>query len=104
VAVQWLETLVVLEAGGGFVLASMNCRQLVGYARAARSKARRAGAGAVALVSGALSLEAMAFLAWPAIEASPALRDVSLVAVRSTLLAASAGISLLLLRGARSRV
>jgi hypothetical protein len=46
----------------------------------------------------------MAFLAWPAIEASPALRDVSLVAVRSTLLAASAGISLLLLRGARSRV
>ena len=102
-AVQWLETLVVVEASGGFVLASMNCRQLVGYARGARSAARRAGSAALALVSGALAVEAVAFLAWPAIEASPALRDVSLVAVRSGLLAASAAVSALLLRNGRLR-
>lgn len=100
---QWLETLVLVEASGGFVLASMNCRQLVGYARAARSAARRAGAAALALVSAALSLEALLFLASPAVEASPALRDVSLVALRSALLASSAAVSALLLRGGRSR-
>ncbi len=100
---QWVETLSVVEASGGFVLASMNCRQLVGYARAARSAGRRAGASALAMVSAAFALEALAFLASPAIEASPQLRDVSVLAVRSALLMASAAVSVLLLRGGRSR-
>jgi hypothetical protein len=104
VAVQWLEIVAVGEASGGFVLAGMNCRQLVGYARAARSAGRRAGASALALVSGAFALEALTFLASPAIEASPGLRDVSVLVVRSVLLAASAAISVLLLRNGRSRV
>jgi hypothetical protein len=103
VKVQWLDTLVVAEAGAGFLLASMNCRQLTAYARAARSAARRTGASALALVSAALSLEALAFLAWPAIEASPELRGASVVALRSVLLLASGAVSALLLRSGRSR-
>ena len=100
---QWLETVAVVEASGGFVLAAMNCRQLVGYARDARTAARRAGASALALVSAAFALEALTYLASPAIEASPELRDVSAVAVRSVLLAATAVISVLLLRSGPSR-
>jgi hypothetical protein len=103
VAVQWLETLVLVEASAGFVLAGMNCRQLVAYARAARSAGRRAGASVLALVSGAFAVEALVFLASPALEASPELRDVSLLAVRSVLLAATAAVSALLLRNGRSR-
>jgi hypothetical protein len=102
--VQWLETFVFVEASAGFVLASMNCRHLLGYARAARTAARRGGAAALALVSGALSLEALVFLAWPVIETSPQLRDASVVAVRSALLLASAVVSVLLLRSGRTRV
>jgi hypothetical protein len=101
--VQWLETLVVVEASGGFVLASMNCRQLVSYARGARSAGRRAGASALALVCAGLSLESLAFLAEPAIEASPEWRDVTLLVVRTALLAASAALSALLVRNGRSR-
>jgi len=101
--VQWMETVAVVEASGGFVLASMNCRQLTGYARAARSAGRRVGAAALALVCGALAMESAAFLAWPAIEASPELREPSLVVLRSALLAASAAISALLLRNGRLR-
>jgi hypothetical protein len=103
VSVQWLETFVVLEASGGFVLASMNCRQLVIYARIARSAGRRTGASALALLCAGLSLEALAFLAEPAIEASPPIRDATLLLVRSVLLAASAVLSALLLRSGRSR-
>jgi hypothetical protein len=103
VTVQWLETFVVVEAGAGFVLAGMNCRRLVGYTRAARSAARRTGASALALVSAAFALEALTFLASPAIEASPDLRDVSVIALRSAMLAASGAISVLLLRSGHSR-
>jgi hypothetical protein len=103
VAVQWLETLAVGEASAGFVLAAMNCRQLMGYARRARSPGRRAGAAALALVCGAIALEALAFLVSPALQASPGLRDASVLAVRSGLLAASAAVSALLLRGGHSR-
>jgi hypothetical protein len=103
VAVQWLEMVAVGEAGVGFVLAAMNCRELVGYARAARSAGRRTGAWALALVCAAFAMEALTFLASPAIEAAPELRDVSVVAVRSVLLAATAAISALLLRNGRSR-
>jgi hypothetical protein len=101
--VQWLETFVLTEACAGFVLASMNCRHLLGYARVARSAARRMGAAAMALVSAALALESLTYVAQPAIEASPELRDVSLVALRSVLLLASAVIGALLWRGGRPR-
>ena len=100
---QWLETFVVTEAGAGFVLASMNCRHLLAYARVARSAARRTGARAMALVSAALALESIAYVASPALDASPELRDVSLLAVRSGLLLASAVVGALLLRGGRPR-
>lgn len=100
---QWLETFVLIEASAGFVLASMNCRHLLGYARAARTAARRGGAAALALVSAALALEAIVFMASPAIEASPELRDASVVAVRSALLLASGVISVLLLRSGRTQ-
>jgi hypothetical protein len=102
--VQWLETIVIVEASAGFVLASMNCRHLLGYARVAKTAARRGGAAVMALVSGALSLEALVFLAWPAIETSPQLREATVVVVRSTLLLASAVVSVLLLRSGRTRV
>ncbi len=98
---QWLDLVILIEAGAGFVLASMNCRYLLAYARAARTVARRTGATALALVSAALALEALAFLGWPALEASPELREAGLLAVRSALLVAAAVISVLLLRGAR---
>jgi hypothetical protein len=99
--VQWLESLVLVEAMGAFVLASMNCRSLLAYARAARSAARRAGAGALSAVSAALSLEALAFMASPALQSSPEARELGVLAVRSALLLASALISLLLLRSGR---
>ena len=100
---QWLETLVLVEASAGLILATMNCRWLIGYARGAREAARRAGAAALALLSGAVALEALTFLASPAIEASPELREASVVVVRSALLTASATISALLLRNGHSR-
>lgn len=99
--VQWLESFVLLEAMGAFVLASMNCRHLLVYARAARSAARRAGAGALGMVSAALSLEALAYMASPALETDSQVREIGLLLVRSALLLASAVISALLLRGAR---
>lgn len=64
----------------------------------------QSGASALALVSAAFGLEAVAFLASPALELSAGLRDASVFVVRSSLLAASAAVSLLLLRGRRSRV
>ena len=101
---QWLDTLTQVEASAGFVLAGMNFRQLMRYARTARTAGRRAGASVLALVSAAFGLEAVVFLAGPALELSTELRDASAFAVRSSLLAASAAVSLLLFRGRRSRV
>jgi hypothetical protein len=103
VTVQWLESFVLLEAMGGFVLASLNCRYLLAYARAAHSAARRTGAGALCLVCAALSLEALAYLASPALDSSPQAREVTLLLVRSGLLLASAVLSALLLRAGRAR-
>lgn len=97
----WLETFVLMEAIAAFLLASLNCRGLLAYARAARTAARRSGASALALVSGALALEALAFVAAPALEASPGLRDAGWLLVRSGLLCASVVISVLLLRRRR---
>jgi hypothetical protein len=103
VAVQWLESFVLAEAAGAFVLASLNCRRLLGYARAARSAARRAGAGALCLMSAALGLEALAFAASPGLEADARAREIAVLVVRSALLAASALLTALLLRAGRSR-
>ena len=100
---RWLETLAVGEASAAFVLAAMNCGHLVSYARHSRSPGRRAGAGALALVCAAVALESMAFLASPALQAAPLLRDASVLVVRSGLLLASAAVSALLLRAGRSR-
>jgi len=99
--VQWLESFVLLEAMGAFVLASMNCRHLLAYARAARTAARRAGAGALGAVSAALSLEALAYMASPAVESSPEAREAGVLLVRSALLVASLVITGLLLRNGK---
>lgn len=96
-----MEGVALAEAIGAFVLASMNCRHLLGYARAATSAARRAGAGALGAVSAALALEALAYMASPAFAAGTEARELGVLAVRSTLLAASGVIAGLLLRGAR---
>jgi hypothetical protein len=101
VAVQWLDDVALAEAMGAFVLASMNCRHLLAYARAARSAARRTGAGALCALSAALALEALAYMAAPAFSAGSDARELGVLAVRSALLAASAVIAGLLLRGAR---
>jgi hypothetical protein len=101
VAVQWLEGVALVEAMGAFVLASMNCRHLLGYARVARSAARRAGARGLCAVSAALALEALAYMASPAFAAGSEARELGVLAVRSALLAASGVIAGLLLRGAR---
>jgi hypothetical protein len=101
--VQWLESFVFAEAMVAFGLASLNCRALLIYARGAHSAARRVGATAMTLVSAALALEALAFLAAPVLEMSPQLRSVGWLAVRSLLLLASGVISALLLRAGRAR-
>jgi hypothetical protein len=100
---RWLENIVFLEAAAAFVLASMNCRSLLGYALAARTAARRVGAGALASISAALSLEALVYLAQPALEADPEARELSLLLVRTCLLLASTVIAALLLRSRRRR-
>ena len=100
----WLESFVLLEAVCGFVLASMNCRRLLAYARCARTASRRAAAGALALVSAALALEALSFMASPALEASPQARELGVLLVRSALLLASGVITALLLRNGRRRL
>lgn len=101
---QWLEVLLGLEAGTGFLLASWSCKHLLVHVRAARTAARRLGAAALALVCASLSLEALAFLASPALEGAPAAREASAFLVRSALLLASGAISVLLLRNGRSRL
>ena len=100
----WLEGFVWLEAMCGFALASMNCRRLLGYARGARTAARRAAAGALALVSAALALEALSFVVTPALESSAEAREFGVLAVRSALLVASGAITALLVRNGRRRL
>ncbi|HWC30065.1 MAG TPA: hypothetical protein VG845_08295 [Dehalococcoidia bacterium] len=100
---KWLESFVLMEAMAAFVLASLNCRHLLVYARVARSAARRTGAGALCAVSAALALEALVYMASPALDTSP-VREIGALIVRSGLLVASAAIAALLLRSAGRRV
>jgi hypothetical protein len=99
--VLWLDTLLLAEALAAFVLASMNCRSLLAYARCAHSAARRTGAAVLGLVCGALALEALAFSLASALSAHPSLHSAVLLAVRTALLASSVTLSLLILRARR---
>jgi hypothetical protein len=97
--VQWLDLCVSMAAGGDLALAAVSCVWLAGYARASDTAARRAGAGALALVNAGLALEAALFLAMaaPATDGSTA-RILAVVLVRGVLLGSSALMALLLLR------
>jgi hypothetical protein len=102
--VQWLDLWVLVAAGIDFVAAGSNCAYLLRWAAATTTRARRLGAGALALVNAGLALEAMAFL-WLAAPASagPASHTAAVVLVRIALLASSALFSVLLLRDAARR-
>jgi hypothetical protein len=99
--VRWLETIMLAEAGAGFVLASLSCLYFWDYAGRTHSPSRRAGAAAMALVSGALALEALVFVA----AGSPGrgAAAFALAATRTALLAAIASIALLTLRSLARR-
>ena len=95
---QWLELLVSIEAGGDFILASLNCLYFLGYARATRSRPRRVGAMALTALQGSLALEALLFLSQAPAGPQSWLRSVSLVTVRTALLASTGFVSLLIAR------
>ncbi|MPZ48342.1 MAG: hypothetical protein GEU75_03355 [Dehalococcoidia bacterium] len=95
---QWLDLLVSIEAGGDFILASLNCLYFLKYAAATRSPSRRLGAGALASLQGSLALEALLFLSQAPSGAQSWTRAVALVTVRSALLASTALVSLLIRR------
>jgi hypothetical protein len=97
-----LEFVVSLAAGVDFVTASLSCLYLVGLARETATPARRVGTLALALVCGALALEAIVFLSQaPPVDGASLTRTAAIVSVRGVLLAAAAFVGLLLWRGAR---
>jgi len=96
--VQWLDLLVSIEAGGDFILASLNCLYFMKYARNTRSASRRVGATSLASLQGSLALEALLFLSQTPAGAQSWTRTVALVTVRSALLASTALVSLLIWR------
>jgi hypothetical protein len=94
-----LEVLTSFEAGSGLLLAALNCRYLLGYFRQVISQARRVGCLALALVNGALVLEAGLFLSANVLtDWSATAQGVAVVMVRSVLLLSAAAISLLIWR------
>jgi hypothetical protein len=99
VNVQWLELALTLAAAAAFLLASLNCLYLAGYAQSARSRARRAGAAALTAVEAGVALEALLFLSQA--PAPPSwTRAAATAVVRATNLVASAMVSVLLWRAA----
>lgn len=102
--VQWLDLWVLLAAAADFVVAGWSCAYLLRWAQAATTPARRLGATALALVTAALALEALAFiwLAEPASDGPPS-QTVAIVLVRGALLASSLLMGILLLRDASRR-
>jgi len=96
VQVRWLETILLAEAGAGFVLAGLSCLYFWDYAGRTRTRSRRVGAAAMALVSGALALEAFVYVA--AGRPGHGAAALGLAAARTALLAAIASIGLLVLR------
>ena len=95
---QWLELLISIEAGSDFVVSALNGLYFLRYSLETSVTARRVGAAALALICGALALEAVVFLsASPADwSTASATRSAALVAVRSVLLLSTVLISLLI--------
>jgi hypothetical protein len=100
--VQWLDSLLSVAAGVDFILASLSCVWLTGYAQQARTRARRLGAGVLALVSVSLALEAALFLS-QAPAASSWTRMAATALVRGVLLGATTLVAVLVWRGLGSR-
>ncbi len=98
---QWLETLIVTLAAVDGLAAGANCQYFGRYAWRTKAPSRRVGAAALALVNGAMALEAALFLsigpAWTPPQS--AIETAALLAVRWVLLLASLSVSLLALRG-----
>ena len=96
---MWLETVILIEAGAAFWLSTLNVMLLALAASEAGSRARRAAAIVLACVCGGQALEALVFL-W---QGETSTRDgwsaAALLVVRTALMASTASISLLLVRG-----
>lgn len=99
---QWLDTLLSLAAAGDFILASLSCIWLTGYARQARTRARRVGTSVLALVSGGLALEAALFLSQAPASTSWT-RVLATALVRCVLLGATSLVAGLVWRGVMPR-
>ena len=97
VDVQWLELLIGVEAGGDFVLASLNCLYFLRY-ETGDSPSRKAGALCMVLVNSALAFEALLFLSQAPTASLSWTRATAVVAVRSTLLFAAGLLSALIVR------
>ena len=101
-ATNGLETLALIAGSLEVLLAAMNCRYFGGYALRTRLTSRRAGSWTLALVSGAMTLEAAVYVARTSgFSPGDSLRLLADVLVRTLLLAATALVSLLVLRGRR---
>jgi hypothetical protein len=95
--VQWWQIVLLIEAGVSFLTAALDGVWLTQSALVARTRARRVGALALALVSGGMALEALLYLAL----AQPPANRVALAAtlfVRTTLLLSAGLIAALILR------
>jgi hypothetical protein len=94
--VTWLDSVVYGEAG---LLSGLNSASIAGIAARARSRARRVGASALALVCAGVAVESLAFLALaaPASEMTP-VAAAALLCVRSLLLVSTLAMTLLVLR------
>ena len=99
---QWLDPVLSLTAVAEFLLAALSGIWLFDYARQARTRARRVGAGALAGVCFGMALEAALFLsqasaagAWP--------RLAALLFVRGFLLGATTLLASIVWRGLSRR-
>ncbi|HEX5369790.1 MAG TPA: hypothetical protein VFY10_10295, partial [Dehalococcoidia bacterium] len=86
---QWLEIVLLMEAAGSFLVSGLNAMWLAGMALRARTRPRRVGVSALALVCGAMALEALLFLALSQPPRSGVASAATLI-VRTTLLLSSA--------------
>ncbi len=99
---QWWQIVLLMEAGGSFLASGLNGIWLAQLAMAARTRARRVGASALAIVCGGMALEALLYLAL----AQPPRNDVALAAtlfVRTTLLVSAGLIGALVWRNGSAR-
>jgi hypothetical protein len=99
-----LEFWISVAAASNVALALANCLYFLRYSRQTRSPARRAGSLALALISGALTVEASVFLGrGQLVDWGQVAHSLSGLATRSLLLAATAVLSLLIWRSASRR-